>query len=48
MIVHPSNRAIKITKKITQKFLEDNYVIVSGLAEGIDTISHKTAIKYNG
>ncbi|HAZ5953178.1 TPA: DNA processing protein DprA [Staphylococcus aureus] len=45
---HPSNRAIKITKKITQKFLEDNYVIVSGLAEGIDTISHKTAIKYNG
>ncbi|PTJ61200.1 DNA processing protein DprA [Mammaliicoccus sciuri] len=44
----PSSRAISITKKLTRKFLEDNYVIVSGLAEGIDTISHQTAIKYKG
>ncbi|MDA2780968.1 DNA-processing protein DprA [Bacillus cereus group sp. Bc002] len=45
---HPSEKAIAITKKLTRKFVEDNYVIVSGLAEGIDTISHETAIVYKG
>ena len=45
---HPSNKAVTITEKITKKFVEDNYVIVSGLAEGIDTISHKTAIINKG
>lgn len=45
---HPSPKSIAITKKITRKFIEDNYVIVSGLAEGIDTISHETAILHKG
>ncbi|MFJ7920006.1 DNA-processing protein DprA [Lysinibacillus fusiformis] len=44
----PSPKAIAITKKITRKFVEDNYVVVSGLAEGIDTISHETAILHKG
>ncbi|PEV55412.1 DNA processing protein DprA [Bacillus cereus] len=45
---HPSQKAIAITKKLTKKFVEDNYVIVSGLAKGIDTISHETAIVHKG
>lgn len=45
---HPSKKSITITEKITKKFVEDNYVIVSGLAEGIDTISHETAILNKG
>ncbi|MGN4679679.1 DNA-processing protein DprA [Bacillus cereus group sp. MYBK223-2] len=45
---HPSPKAIAITKKLTRKFVEDNYVIVSGLAKGIDTISHETAIAHKG
>ncbi|PRT14062.1 DNA processing protein DprA [Bacillus toyonensis] len=45
---HPSHKAIAITKKLTRKFVEDNYVIVSGLAKGIDTISHETAIFHKG
>lgn len=44
----PSKKAIAITEKLTKKFVEDNYVIVSGLAEGIDTISHETAIINKG
>lgn len=45
---HPSEKAIAITKKLTRKFVEDNYIIVSGLAEGIDTVSHETAIVHKG
>lgn len=45
---HPSLKAIASTKKLTRKFVEDNYVIVSGLAEGIDTISHETALICKG
>lgn len=45
---HPSPKSIAVTKKITRKFIEDNYVIVSGLAEGIDTISHETSILHKG
>jgi len=41
-----------IGKQITQKsvkfLVENNFTIVSGLAKGIDTISHKSAIEYNG
>ncbi|MBF4502251.1 DNA-processing protein DprA [Savagea sp. SN6] len=45
---HPSNKAVAITEKIAKEFVEDNYIIVSGLAEGIDTISHETAILNKG
>ena len=45
---HPSPKAIAITKKLTKKFVEDNYIIVSGLAKGIDTITHETAIIHKG
>ena len=35
-------------KKITSSLVKHNVVIVSGLAEGIDTMAHKTAIKNGG
>lgn len=45
---HPSMKAIEMTKKITKKYVEEGYIIVSGLADGVDTISHETAVEYNG
>lgn len=44
----PSLESIETTKKITKKYIEQGYVIVSGLAEGIDTVSHEAAIFYKG
>ncbi|MVN84894.1 DNA processing protein DprA [Listeria monocytogenes] len=45
---HPSQRAIHITKKITRNYVKDGFIIVSGLAEGIDTVAHRTATENNG
>ena len=38
----------KWCEKFVKQLLEYNLVIVSGMAKGIDTIAHKTAIKYGG
>jgi len=38
----------KWCEKFVKELLEYNLVIVSGMAKGIDTIAHKTAIKYGG
>lgn len=35
-------------KKIARTLIENQAVIVSGLAEGIDTVAHQTAINMNG
>lgn len=45
---NPSEKSIELTKKITQKYVSDNYIIVSGLAEGIDTVSHATTLDLGG
>lgn len=37
-----------ITKKITKELVENNMVIVSGLAKGIDSVGHDTCIKCGG
>ena len=37
-----------ITKKTTQFLVENNFVIVSGLAKGIDTIAHKSCLENGG
>ncbi len=42
---HPSREGIERTKKLVTKLIEDQFVIVSGLAQGIDTTAHWTAIK---
>lgn len=43
-----SNYGEKWCEKFVQQLLEYNLVIVSGMAKGIDSIAHKTAIKYGG
>ena len=40
--------SLNFTKEITKKFINQNFVIVSGLAEGIDTQAHKTAVENKG
>ena len=37
-----------VTEKLVQKLVYYNFVIISGLAYGIDTIAHKTALKNKG
>lgn len=41
-------KGIENAIKITKKLVEMNFVIMSGLALGIDTIAHKTALQYKG
>ena len=43
-----SNYGEKWCEKFVKELLEYNLVIVSGMAKGIDTIAHKTALKYGG
>ena len=38
----------KWCKKFVKELLEYNLVIVSGMAKGVDTMAHKTALKYGG
>lgn len=44
----PSADGIKRTKKLVKLLVEDGYTIMSGLAEGIDTTAHTTAIELGG
>lgn len=44
----PSENGIRRTKKLVKMLVEDGYTIMSGLAEGIDTIAHTTAIEMGG
>lgn len=37
-----------VTEKIVQELVQYNFVIVSGLAYGVDTIAHKTALENQG
>ena len=43
-----SPQGIKNTQKITKMLVENKVTIVSGLAEGIDTAAHVTALNING
>ena len=43
-----SKRGLLEAKEITKILIENNVVIVSGLAKGIDTVGHKTATEYGG
>jgi len=40
--------SLNFTKEITEKFINQKFVIVSGLAQGIDTQAHKTAVENKG
>lgn len=44
----PSSDGLEAAERITRALVGNNVVIVSGLAEGIDTRAHQTAIKFGG
>ncbi|MDQ8942082.1 DNA-processing protein DprA [Acinetobacter soli] len=45
---NPTEEGIIRTRKLTKLLVEQGYTIFSGLAKGVDTIAHKTAIENNG
>ncbi len=44
----PSDLSLEITGKLVAQLVEENFTIVSGLATGIDTQAHKSAIAAKG
>ena len=44
----PSGAGVARAKKLVQNLVEDGYTIVSGLASGIDAVSHRTAMTCKG
>ena len=45
---HPSPLGEKRAEKLAKQLVQDNFTVVSGLAEGIDTAAHKAAIEQGG
>lgn len=43
-----SSEAVEATKIFTTEFVKSGYTIISGLARGIDTVAHQTALKNGG
>lgn len=39
---------VSATEKITKTLVQNDICIVSGLAKGVDTVAHETALKYGG
>jgi DNA processing protein len=44
----PTNDGIARTVRLVKTLVKDDFTIVSGLAAGIDTVAHKTAIEEGG
>lgn len=44
----PSDEGVRRARKLVKSLLADNFTIISGLAEGIDTVAHETAIGEGG
>lgn len=44
----PSDEGLRRTRKLVKLLVQDKYTIVSGLAKGIDTEAHRTAINNKG
>ena len=44
----PTREGVMRTRKLVRSLLQDDFVIVSGLATGIDTAAHTTAIEFGG
>ncbi len=45
---NPSDEGVRRTKKLVSLLVKDGYTIVSGLAKGVDTTAHETAIANQG
>lgn len=44
----PSDEGVRRTRKLVGMLVKDGYTIVSGLAKGVDTVAHQTAIDAGG
>ena len=44
----PSPEGLSRTRQLVRHLVEDDFTVVSGLAAGIDTMAHKTAMEENG
>ncbi|MBL8517285.1 MAG: DNA-protecting protein DprA [Betaproteobacteria bacterium] len=45
---NPSPEGIRRTRKLVSQLVKENFTIVSGLAKGVDTVAHETAIENSG
>jgi DNA processing protein len=45
---HPSDSGVLRAKKLVKQLVQADYTIVSGLAKGIDTVAHTTALQFGG
>jgi DNA processing protein len=45
---NPTDNGIRRAAIVSKRLVENGITIVSGLAEGIDTVAHQTALRYNG
>jgi DNA processing protein len=45
---HPSDTGVRRAAKLTRRFVKAGFTVVSGLAQGIDTVAHETAIDAGG
>lgn len=45
---NPSNEGQARTRKLVRALVDDDYTIVSGLAKGVDTVAHTTALESGG
>jgi len=41
----PSEEGVRRTAKLTRSFVKEGFTVVSGLAQGIDTVAHTTALE---
>jgi DNA processing protein len=44
----PSSEGIELTKRLVKVLVREKVIVVSGLARGIDTVAHTTAIEMGG
>jgi len=44
----PTDEGIRRAKILVKELVQNNIIVVSGLAEGIDAVAHRTAIECNG
>ncbi len=45
---NPSGYGVQVTEKLTRELSKTGFTIISGLARGIDTVAHRTALKAGG
>lgn len=45
---HPTEDGMRRAAKLARHFVEEGYTVVSGLAQGIDTVAHRAAVEAGG